>query len=182
MLNSRELAAVIWLGVFIIWAVRIPGVRTSLRGVIRSFLEVKILGPISVYILYIAAWLWLADAFGLWETSLLKETVIWFVITGFPFLLRFDQVGKDERFFRKAILSVIGISAFLEFFMNITTFHLAFELLLLPVLTTLSLMVALADSRTEFKSVKRPLEVALATIALRSSSLRPDRITSSVTS
>ncbi|MBI2862137.1 MAG: hypothetical protein HYX89_04885 [Chloroflexi bacterium] len=140
--------------------------RASLLQVIKAFVQVNILLAMVMYAVYLVAWVWLAAEMGLWELPLLKDTIIWFSLSGFPLLFKFDQAGKDERFFRQAALTAVGVSVFLEFFLNITNFSLPAELVMQPLLAVLTMASMVADTQQRYPSMKRFCEVLLVIIGL----------------
>src|SRR5687768_1337759 len=83
-ITTRELASIILLLVLLFWSLPRRDVRAAMAGVAKAFLERKVLSVFILYALYIAAWTWVAAQRGIWEPSLLKDTVVWFVVTGFP--------------------------------------------------------------------------------------------------
>ena len=61
-LSNREIATLIWIGLFLIWML----IRQSLGGVIKAFCQLIILKVVGIAALYIAAIIWLLHWLGIW--------------------------------------------------------------------------------------------------------------------
>jgi hypothetical protein len=109
---------------------------------------------------------WLVDRLGFWDTSLIGATVFWFLFTGFKYFLQSSDAGKRPGFFRERALEAIGLAALFEFFVNIRTFTLLVELILLPVLVVLAMLQAFCGMKTEYEGAKRVVTVMLAGITM----------------
>jgi len=88
---------------------------------------------------------------------ILKDTIIWGLLTGFALLFKATDV-KSVGFFRDTALRTIGLSAFVEFFINIESFHLVLELILQLVLILVFGMLAVASNDEDQRHLKRLLE------------------------
>ncbi|HZK48591.1 MAG TPA: hypothetical protein VFD74_03195, partial [Thermoleophilia bacterium] len=73
-----------------------------------------------------------AERVGLWEPALLGETLIWFFLAGAVLFFRVMDAAKDTHFFRRRALETVGAGAFVEFFVNLKTMPLPWELVLQP--------------------------------------------------
>jgi hypothetical protein len=137
MIDTRELALLIWLSVLLAFALSKPDVRQSFRDTIKAFLHPKILIPTLIYLIYLSALIWFAWRLGLWSTKVLGPTILWFFLSGFVLFMQANRAGAEEHFFRRVALKTVGVAAFLEFFLNIKTFSLPVELLLQPIIGVL---------------------------------------------
>jgi hypothetical protein len=161
-LTNREIAALFWLTIFVTYAaVKNKDVGSSFIHLVRALGRFKILLPLLLFAANVAGSAWLASLIGLWECSLLKETVIWFVLSGTALLFRSMNASTDEDFFRRTVLDTVGISVFLEFFMNVTSFSLGIELVLQPFLALLVMMNAFASHQEQYAPVRKPIGVFL---------------------
>lgn len=159
MLTSREIASIFWLGVLLLWALTRRDARNSIINLLCAFLNWKILALLAVYAAYIVACIWVAARIGLWERFLLKGTIVWFLLSGFPLLFSSDEAGSDERFFLRTLRSVFALSAVAGFFFNVVSFSLAVELTLQPIIATLGTLIVVARTDKKFASAKKVLEV-----------------------
>jgi len=150
--NNREISTAIWLMVFAIWAITKSGVRAALRNLIRSFLKWQILVPLLAMIVYIALMVWGLSATGFWDASAIKITVLWVFGSALIMLFLANEAQKKEGFFRKAILNNLTLIAVLEFVLNVYTFSLWIELLLVPSLTLIVMLKTVAELRVKVES------------------------------
>lgn len=69
-----------------------------------------------------------------------------------------DRAAADEAFFRRALASAIGVTAFLEFYGNLVVLPLPLELVLQPTLILVVLLRTVAGLRSEFTNMKTLLD------------------------
>jgi hypothetical protein len=101
-----------------------------------------------------------------WNGGLAKDTAIWFVLSGLALLLNPRSGKADERFFRRAVVAAVGITALLELYGNLVVFPLWIELTLQPTLLFLMLMGTFAGQKPEYAPVKRLFDGVSATVTL----------------
>ena len=169
MLNNRELAALIWIGVALLWALSKPDVRESFVEVIKAFLKPQILIPIAAMLAWVGLEISVGIRLALWNPALAKSTILWTVGSAGVLLFNCTQIdsgGNQQHFFRRMILATVGVTAFVEFFVNLYVMSLLFELVFQIVVAALTLMVVVADQKPEHKSAKTLCERVLALIGL----------------
>jgi len=156
-LSSREIALGVWLVAFAALAVSIPGVRRSLPGLLKSFLHPKISGPLLMLMAYVTLVVWGLWAIGFWNVSLLKDTVLWFVLVAA--VTPFSLVDKDEvRLFQLLVVDNLKIFVLLEFLVNFYTFSLPVELLIIPTMAFVAMMDVVAERDPEHADVAKLLK------------------------
>ena len=176
MLNNRELAALILVSAFVLWAFSQKSVREGWVGVVRAFLEPHILVSLAAMLAWVGLELWVGVRLALWSPALAKGTILW-TLGSAAFLLfnctQIDSDGDESHFLRRTILATIRVAAFVEFFLNLYVMSLLGELALQCVVVVLSstlykvelsLMVAVADQKPKYKPVKAFCEWVLALI------------------
>lgn len=169
MLNNRELAALIWIGVAVLWAFSKKSVRESFFGVVRAFLKSQILIPLVAMLAWVGLELLIGVRLALWNLSLAKATILWTLGSAGVLLFNCTQIdseGDDLRFFRRTILATVGVAAFVEFFVNLYVMSLIAEFGFQFVVAVLTLMVVVAAQKPEYKFVKVLCERVLALIGL----------------
>ena len=169
MLNNREMAALIWVSAFLLWALSQKSVREGAVGVVRAFLRPQILLPVTAMLIWVGLELWVGTRLALWNTALAKGTILWTLGSAAVLLFncaRLDSGRDDLRFLRRTILATVGVAALVEFFVNLYVMSLAGELLLQAVVAVPSLMIAVAGQKAEYKSVKVFCEWVLAAVGL----------------
>ena len=167
MLNNRELAALILVSAFVLWAFSQRSVRAGWVGVVRAFLKPQILVSLAAMLAWVGLELWVGVRLALWSPALAKGTILW-KLGSAAFLLfnctQIDSDGDEPHFLRRTILATVRVAAFVEFFLNLYVMSLLGELALQCVVVVLSLMVAVAGQKPEYKPVKAFCKWVLALI------------------
>lgn len=162
--NNREIATGIWLMIAIFFGSRNKGIRESCTKVLRWFCHWKIIVRVLLMMLHVGLSVLLLYRLGLWNVSLLKDTIYWFLFAGFVLFMNL-MTGKDDRtFFRKTILDCFKVMVLIQFLLNFYPLPLPVELVMVPVLVFLGAMAALAAIRPEFAPAKKVLDGVLAII------------------
>src|SRR5215208_4695257 len=119
MVNNREWAILIWgVVIFSILMTR-REIRSSVGQLLRIVLSPPLLIPLLLMVGYVVGEVWLGNKAHLWRSDLIKDTVVWFVISALALFFGYDQASKQPHFFRRRLLAAISISVFLEFFVNL---------------------------------------------------------------
>lgn len=150
-LTTREWAALIWVLGLVVAAIATPFVRRSFAPLLLLLLRFwQLQLALAAFLGWAALVCYIGGQFGAWHTALLKDTVAWIVVYGFASVLSATRAAKEEHFFRRAALAALSVSALMQFVLNLHTFHLLAELVLLPTVTFLLLLEAVAgrDPRT----------------------------------
>ena len=79
MLDNREIATLILLGAAAAWGLLQQKLRSGLGSVFRTILGPLILIPLIGILAWIGLELWVGMRLGLWNTTLIKGTVLWVV-------------------------------------------------------------------------------------------------------
>jgi hypothetical protein len=164
--NNREWAILIWLGVFLIWAVSRKDIRQSLGQVLRAAATPKILLPLAVMLGYIVLEAWLGSNVSLWRGDLTKDTIVWVIVSALVLFVNFSKASTEPHFFRRRVAATVGVTEFLAFFTNLFVLSLIAELFLQPFLALLAMLAAYAGTDRRYRQVKRLTEGLLAVIGL----------------
>jgi len=159
--NTREIAVIIWLLVFMAWAISKKNIRDSLFRVGKAFLNKKILSVIIAAILYASLIVFILSEIRIWETSLIKDTTFWFVGTAFVLLMNVNKATQDNGYFKKILIDSLKLVLVLEFVVNLYTFNLLIELILVPFLVAIIAMSAYAETKKEYLSFKKMCDLIL---------------------
>ena len=169
MLNNREIAGLIWVSAFLLWALSKKSVREGSVGVVRTFLKPQILLPVAAMLVWVGLELWVGLRLAVWSPALAKGTILWTLGSAAVLLFncaRLDSDGDDLHFLRRTILATVGVVAFVEFFVNLYVMSLPGELVFQVVVAIPSLMVAVAGQKPEYRPAKVLCEWVLAAIGL----------------
>lgn len=138
--TTREIATAFWLLALAIWSLSHDRVRPAALSVIVAVLHSKITIPASLLAMYLAGIVWGLWSLGFWELGLLKDTVLWFFLSGLGFAYSSIVSKSDTSSFGQIVRKQLSLLIVLEFIMNAYTFHLIVELLLIPFLVLLAMV------------------------------------------
>lgn len=156
-LNNREIAILFWLVVFFIWASLSKDVRASMFQVLKIFFSPKIISSVIAMIINVSLIIFIFYKVELWNSSLIKDTIYWFLGTAFILLMNTNKANQDEQYFRKVLLENLTFIIGLEFIINLYSFSLIVELFLIPIVTFIAMMVTFVEINEEYAQVKKIL-------------------------
>jgi len=164
--NNRELAFIIWFILFFIFIIFHGKIRLSLINLSKAFFKLKIQIVLLLMIFYVSLIVLLLYKINLWIFPLIKDTIFWIFGTAFVLLINVEKISKEESYFKKLFLDNIKLVLILEFIVNIYTFSLWFEIILIPIITIIVVMNALAGTKEEFGPVKKLTDGILAILGI----------------
>ncbi|MEX2210111.1 MAG: hypothetical protein WD846_04490 [Patescibacteria group bacterium] len=148
-LTNREIAAVAWLIAFGGWLLARGGIARSVWQVLVAAAHPRLAIPFVAYLGYLLAVIVLAEAVGIWNPALLKDSVIWIVVGGIPLFAMFTRVGQP-RVIRGILRQTIAVPEVIAFVFGLVSFSILIELALLPSLTIVGVLAAFAATRSEY--------------------------------
>ena len=163
--SNREISIFIWTLVIVLFLLFSKKLRTSLFKTIKIFFGKTILKIVGMAFGYYVALIYLLHYIGIWDFSLIKDTIIWFIVVGLVLLFSTTK-ARDTGFFRQILLDSIKWSLFLEFIINFHSFSLWVEILIIPLITFLFLTQAFAETKQEYEPANKLLTYILAIIGL----------------
>jgi hypothetical protein len=163
LINNRDWALFGWAAALFILAMGQRDLRSSVGTVFRSLAHPKLLGPLLLTGIGTFGLVVAAANVGIWESRLLKETIYWFVVAATVLWVNSMKVA-EPRFFRSTVISALGATVVLDFYLNLYMFSLPWEIVLFPVLALLGGALAFAETKDEYRPAKRLIEVILTLI------------------
>ena len=164
-LNNRELALVIWVLAFIIFAVfssKMNEVRKGIKELFKAFFARSIISIFALMIIYIGIVVFALFKVGLWESHQLKNTIIWTISVAALSLFKTNSINRDRaKFFRDLTLQNVKLVAIIQFIVGVYTFGLFIELLIVPASVLLGGMLAMAQTDKKYHFMKKPLNIIL---------------------
>jgi hypothetical protein len=137
-LSNRDLATGYWLVIFGAWVLAKPDVA---GGLWRAITTARIFfAPLLLYVGWVIALVMAGRAAGVWELSLLKDTIAYFVVAWVGMFFSFGEASSEVRWFGRTLVRTIWLTAILEFYLNLAVFDLWIELLLQPIPLFASIM------------------------------------------
>ena len=98
---------------------------------------------------------------GLWDGTLLKDTVFWFFGSALIVLFNLTKANND-RFFKNLLLDNIKLVVVLQFIANVHSFSFAIELILLPIIAFVVMVSAYSERSDKYKQSRKIANVFLA--------------------
>jgi hypothetical protein len=157
LLNNREIAIAVWLLVGLAFASSNRPVRKSMVAVLRAFFQPKKYLWLSMMLLYTLGTVAILYATRFWEITLLKGTVFWFFFSGVVLAFSFVISQNNENVFSKVISNNVKVVVILEFLVGSYTFHIAAELVIVPLVTMIVMFGTVADLNQEHSSVAKAM-------------------------
>lgn len=164
-LSNREMALLVWSMVGLIFAMRVAG--PQVQGVLRAFFVRAIFMSLMLLGAYVSTVVFALYKYGFWHPDLLKDTIIWFVVTATVTLCDSVNKGKENlKFFRDLLFDNLKVAVALEFVIDTFVMPLGWELVLVPVAFALGAFNAIADSRDENSVTRKPINFLIGCMSL----------------
>lgn len=145
--STREISILIWIGIVsLAFIIGYRDIRKSLFKTIKILLSKTIVLSIGIIALYSGIIIFLFYQLNLWNLSLLKDTIIWFLATPLIVFFNIDKANGFD-FFKDVMKDAVKLIIAIEFISNFYTFPLIWELLLIPSLTITSMLQFVAGKR-----------------------------------
>jgi len=122
MLNNREWASLFWLAVLAGFLAYKRVLGPILRPSFHAFVRPPIVGLMIALSCYTVGLVYVGYRSGIWTTDVLKDTVLWFLVAGLPFVFGISGSAKRGYLARAAVRS-IQVTALLEFYLNLFVFN-----------------------------------------------------------
>ncbi|PSR55778.1 hypothetical protein AHMF7605_20875 [Adhaeribacter arboris] len=164
-INNRELAGLIWIGIFIAWVMMRPETRKNVPGLFKAAFQSKLSIIYGIMAAYTAIVVFLLYRIELWNSSQIKNTILWFLTVG---LVSLNDITKHNQvnFFKKTASDVLSLTAILQFITGVYTFSFITEFTLIPFAVLIGCMIAMAERKPEHVSVRKLLKGMLALAGL----------------
>lgn len=122
-----------------------------LPGIAGTAINPKLSIPFLGLVLWFVALVVLGEQVGAWTLSLATPTVFLFILVAIPMFG--DAAGKAAQpgYFRERAWGLVGLTLISEFYLNLYTFNLFSELVLLLSLSFLTMMTTIARKRPELR-------------------------------
>lgn len=163
-LSNRDLATAYWLLIWGAWALAKPEIASGVWKIVKA--------SRAFWLLLLLYWAWVAALIvggreiGIWDHSLIKDTLAWLLLAGVGLFFSFVRAGSESQFFRSTALRTMRLSAFLEFYLNLVVFDLWVELLLQPVLLFVVLVSLVASRDPKAQPARRLADGVLGVLGI----------------
>lgn len=148
--NTRELALATWIIVIVTYTVISDKSRPALIHLIRTFFKRRIIGMQLVTWCYVGVTVWIFYKLNLWNSSMIKDTIIWTLFTTFLMIMRF-MTSKKRQYLKNTFFEAFKIIVVFEFIVNMYTFNYFLELVILFALVMIVGMITVAEPKREYQ-------------------------------
>lgn len=165
-LNTRELALLIWAAIVGLYLASRPKGRGGLVGLLRAFFNKKLAILFGSAVAYTAMMVVVLEAFGIWTVGELKTTVLW--VFTFAFVTMGEAITSKDKGKKLSAVArdVVTVTAVILFVAEFYTFPLWIELLFVPLTAILGGVLALTERDPQHAPVKRIVETLFVLIGL----------------
>ncbi len=154
-LNNRELAFLVWAAVFIGYISTKKTTRQAFGGLIRAFLNPKVVSSLALMALWIGLCVYALAFIGWWSLGNLKSTLIWSVTFAFVTMLDVNRITEESAFFRKMARDTVSATVVVTFIAELYSFSLFVEFLLIPFLAFVTVFQVLSERKPEHAAVHK---------------------------
>jgi hypothetical protein len=167
-LNTREMAIIILVIVFLIFIFSIKSTRKGVFDILRLFFSSrKLIIPFIGMTLYISLILYSLFGTGLLNISLIKEVFFWFVIGAIPLFYKTYYINKKyKNFFKNNIFEFASLTTVFSFIINFYNFNIIIELILLITIFILILLITVSKTDVKYNITKKFFNGILSLILL----------------
>lgn len=162
--NNREIALLFWIALIVL-AVLLSKLRKSLVPIFKILTSKMFLIIFSLIGAYLYGIILLLKNLEVWQTSNLKDVLFWLFSVGLILVFKINE-AKSNAYFKGIFLSAIKWTIVLEFVVNLYSFNLFSEIIILPVLVFLALTQAVAEMDEKHKVVSKFLQNIIAVAGL----------------
>lgn len=162
--NNREIALLFW-SALIVLAVLLSKLRKSLVPIFKILTGKMFLIIFSLIGAYLYGIILLLKNLEVWQTSNLKDVLFWLFSVGLILVFKINE-AKSNAYFKGIFLSAIKWTIVLEFIVNLYSFSLLTEIIILPVLVFLAMTQAVAEMDEKHKVVSKFLQNVIAIAGL----------------
>lgn len=113
----------------------------------------KIIIPIAFMFIYVLIMVIIFKQVDFWDYTMFKDTIFWFTGTAFVMFFNFNH-ASEENYFKNTIINQIKFVVVLEFVVNLYSFSLPVELILMPFITLVAMISSYASIKSDHKMVK----------------------------
>ncbi len=162
-IDNRKLASLIWLVIAFLWMLFNNDIRKSLLQVVKAVSHPKALTTLFLCSVYVSLIIFSLEHLGYWHLGMLADSIFWFIGTALVLVVNSNDMVDSEKFKIK-LLQYFSLSIILDFFVNLYSFSFLTEMVILPLITLVFLLFAVANGNIKYKAVTS-LTTVLLTIA-----------------
>lgn len=156
--NTREQAYLLWGMPVLIWLLSSKNMRKPMGSVVKAFFCRQFIYIYMIAIAYISCTIFLLHEINIWEKSLFKDTIMWFLFVALPLMFQSGKIDSFQKFIKEIVAPLIAFSILFEYIIGLYTFALWIEVLMIPALIMLGGMLAVSERKSEYTQVNKLLK------------------------
>ena len=164
--SNREISAAIWIFILLVFLATKKNIRLAIKNVLQSFLNLKILIPIFVFIICISILIYLFLLTPIWTVEILKNSIIWIIFSGLPNAFKIATINNAKQYWNELIIENIKLLVIIEFIISAYTFSLLVEIIVFPFIMFIALLNAYAQSVKELKKLKKATDILFSIVGI----------------
>lgn len=133
---------------------------------LRALGSRHVVSAITLMTMYVLMMICGLSRLGLWDSSLLKGSLIWFFSVAVFSLFQVNKFSESPHKLKGLVAGSFKLVAVIEYLVGAYTFHFAVELVLVPLVVLLSSLVAFSEAKPEYESVHKFLNAVLAIVGV----------------
>ncbi len=157
-LSTREWATIIWGLLLLIYIMSHKELRKSFGKVIVILWGKKLRRLWEIILIYVLIITFIFCRSSVWENIYIKDIIIWFLSSGFIICMNAVSKEADDQYISKVIKDNLKLTIILEFLMSTFTFNILIELAIIPIITIITVMNAIAERKAEYNNVHKLLD------------------------
>ncbi len=156
-LNNRELAylTIIFIGIFFLFTKikKKRNILIRLKNIIKIIFSKEILGVIIILNIWVVLNCYILNRINIWNWSLLKSTLIWFITTGIFITFKVVDMNnlKVKQYLKSIVRDSLKITIILDFIQNVYIFNYWIELGIVIIILIFGLLKIAIDISNDKK-------------------------------
>ncbi|CAG34969.1 hypothetical protein [Desulfotalea psychrophila] len=164
--NNRELASALLVSVVLLYCLRQSRVRNAFVQLIKVFFQREIVTPFVIFSLFTVGVVWCLREVAIWDTSQVKNTVVWFLFVGSVQLSNTVNVDSGVQYLKRALKQQFQVIVLIEFLVAFHSYGFITELILVTVSTFIACCSVVASTDPKFQKVKSVFGIALSILGI----------------
>ncbi|EES72913.1 hypothetical protein POTG_02320 [Paenibacillus sp. oral taxon 786 str. D14] len=150
--SNRELAIGFWILIFILYALSLHNVRAQIPGMLKIMFSRKLVYWYITMCIYYLLMIYILIKIGFWEYRQLKDTLVWFFVTGVISASSAIGKAKDISYFYNMIKENVKIVAIVEFITNLYSFRVIWEIVIVFLIIVSSIFVGFIEHSADYQN------------------------------
>lgn len=169
MLNDRQIAALLWVGIILVAVLARPAGRRSLADIARAFLNRKawpifaIFGLLAIWSLGLVV---VGERVGIWTNEFAADTWFWFFTAAVILLFNFSNASKKPDFFTRTAKEAFGLTLVLGFLSDLYVLSVPVEFVGQGVVAMLAGVSAVAARQRDSEPARKLVDGCLSLVGL----------------